>query len=145
MLSNGSLQMSQLEHFLSKCHCLISQISDWRLQGRHAWLKKPSCHCARWSRYGILWTRQTEKLDGNICTRQLHIRSVPLLPHCQRPPVIKAVTRKGGTSNEGAFSPSPCSCACNEAWHGRRTETKQGSPVSERGHWSLTLCVFNNG
>lgn len=54
-------------------------------------------------------------------------------------PVIKAVTRKGELAKMqlGQFGPS----SCNEAWHRRRTETKQGSPApsAATGAWH---CVF---
>lgn len=64
-------------------------------------------------------------------------------PRCQKTPVIKAVNRKGEAAKMARSSPRLC--PCNEAWHRRHTETKQGSPASERGRRSLTPRAFNNG
>lgn len=78
----------------SECHCLINHICDWR--AAKAQLEKPSCHSARWSQCDILWTRQTEKWDGNICSRHPLFHFSPLLPpmsHCQKPLSSKQLTK----------------------------------------------------
>lgn len=84
---------------LSTHRCLISHISDWMLLRCHARLKKPSCHSARWSQCDIFSTRQTEKWDGNICTKYfLHpVSPPPPLSRCQRPPLSSKLCLLLGT------------------------------------------------
>lgn len=131
---------------LSKCRCLISHISDWRLWRCHAQLKKPSCQCSRWSQYDIHWIRRADrKIRWRYLYIQPHLQSIhsPCGPLSETQ-VIKAVTKKQSHSQRCSSNPLG-SRSRNEAWHRRRSETKQGSAAPERGRWSLTLCVSNNG
>ena len=131
-----SWEMITLKLFL--LHCLIRHVCDWRLQRSQPQLRTPCCWSGRWSQCDILWTRQTERWDVNICTRDLLTSNYPPPPpHCKTTLSSKNLPNR----KESSWDAAPAHLSSrNEAWHRPRTETKQGSPVATGG-WHRVFLI----
>lgn len=87
------------------------------------------------------WTRQTEKMRWKYLYKTAPHPPNPL-PPCPtvRDPCHQSSHQKGNKQRHSSARSAPARL-CNEAWHRRRTETKQGSPAASAatGAWH---CVF---